>query len=145
MSGKYDDMIDLPYPHPSRHAPMPLIKRAAQFAPFSALAGYDDVIVETARWTDDKVELDESNVGMLNEKMMVLQSLLNLQPEITLLYFQPDGRKEGGAYVSLTGIVKKIDYLGQALILEDGTREGKRIPMDQIREMEGDIFASIDN
>ncbi|MGX8716169.1 MAG: hypothetical protein ACSW8A_10505, partial [Lachnospiraceae bacterium] len=67
-SNNYDDIIDLSYPHPSRHAPMPLEKRAAQFAPFSALSGYEDVIEETARWTDDKAELDQSSVSLLNEK-----------------------------------------------------------------------------
>ncbi|MBQ4045962.1 MAG: hypothetical protein II627_05885, partial [Lachnospiraceae bacterium] len=132
-NNNYDDIIDLPYPHPSRHAPMPLNKRAAQFAPFSALSGYEDVIEETARWTDDKVELDQSSVNILNEKMMVLQSLMGQRPEITLIYFQPDARKDGGAYVSVTGIVKKIDYISRTLILEDGSR----VPMEEVRELEG--------
>ena len=139
-SNNYDDIIDLSYPHPSRHAPMPLEKRAAQFAPFSALSGYEDVIEETARWTDDKAELDQSSVSLLNEKMMVLQSLMEQRPEITLIYFQPDARKEGGAYVSVTGILKKIDYISRTLILEDGTS----VPMEEVRELEGHIFSALE-
>ena len=102
MSGQYDDIIHLSYPVPSKRQRMSMIDRAAQFSPFAALVGYDDAIEETARLTDQRIELDENEKYMLDLKQNHLQYLLPQMPQITVTYFSPDDRKEGGEYVSVT-------------------------------------------
>ena len=117
----YDDIIDLPRPK-SAHEPMPMSDRAAQFSPFAALTGYEDAIDETARLTDARVELGESAVEELERKLAVLAARISERPEITVTYFVPDGRKEGGAYMTRTGALKRIDELERALVFADGAR-----------------------
>jgi hypothetical protein len=102
--------------------------RAAQFAPFAALSGFEGEIVETARMTDTEVELTEWAAEQVDAGLRKLQRELNRQPEVTLTYFDPDGRKSGGAYRSITARVRKILELERMLLLEDDTR----IPMDRI-------------
>ena len=105
---KYDEIMDLPH-HVSKTRPqMPMSYRAAQFAPFAALTGYDDAVKETGRLTDDKIELEESSLNELNAKIQLLRENLADGPEITFTYFKPDERKAGGAYLSTTGTVKKL-------------------------------------
>lgn len=118
---KYDDIINLPRPVSRRHAPMSLIDRAAQFSPFAALTGYDAAIRETARLTDERIELDESSKAELNEKLQLILESVDSQPCVTVTYFQSDERKTGGAYVSVTGRVKKINAYGQTVTMTDGT------------------------
>lgn len=118
---KYDDIIDLPRPK-SAHEPMPMGDRAAQFSPFAALTGYDDAIDETARLTDARVELGESAVEELERKLTDLAAHISERPEISVTYFVPDARKEGGAYVTRTGTLKRIDELGRELVFADGAR-----------------------
>ena len=117
----YDDIIDLPRPK-SAHEPMPMSDRAAQFSPFAALTGYEDAIDETARLTDARVELGESAVEELERKLIDLAARISERPEISVTYFVPDGRKEGGAYVTRTGKLKRIDELGRELVFADGAR-----------------------
>lgn len=118
--GQYEDIIHLNRPT-SRRAPMTRHDRAVQFSPFAALTGYEAVIEETGRLTDQCTELDESRKAELNEKLRMILENLEQHPEVTLTYFQADGRKSGGAYLCITGRVKKLDlYLGQ-LLLEDDT------------------------
>ena len=113
ISHEYDDIINLPH-HVSADRPhMPMIDRAAQFAPFAALTGYDAAIVETARLTDTKRELSEEQKEMISKQLLELQSRLKTDPMVTVTYFVPDSRKAGGAYRSIAGAAKKIDeYLG---------------------------------
>ena len=122
MSGQYDDIIHLSYPVPSKRQRMSMIDRAAQFSPFAALVGYDDAIEETARLTDQRIELDENEKYMLDLKQNHLQYLLPQMPLITVTYFSPDDRKEGGEYVTVTGRLKSILHHKDMMILSDGSR-----------------------
>lgn len=119
---RYNDIINLPH-HVSKHSPrMSIQNRAAQFSPFAALTGYDDAIDETARLTDERKDLDESERARLDEKLRSILNQTDSEQEITFTYFQQDEKKSGGEYVSISGIVKKIDYYQRAVILRDGTR-----------------------
>ena len=140
MSGKYDDIIDLPHPEPQTHPRMPMRDRAAQFAPYAALTGYDAVIRETGRLTDARIEPDEEALTALNMKFRLLMDALGDAPEITLLVFRPDARKAGGAYLSVTGRVRKVDEYARLMTLQDGTK----IPMDDILDMTGALFSPLE-
>lgn len=122
MTGKYDDIIDLPHHVSATHPHMPMIDRAAQFQPFRALTGYEDAVHETARLTDEKPELTEEEKSLLDMKLQELADILSDSPKITLTYFQPDKKKSGGAYVTVTGQLKKIDDFEGVLILMGGER-----------------------
>ena len=132
ISHEYDDIIYLPH-HVSADRPhMPLADRAAQFAPFAALTGYEAAIRETARLTDEKRELSEEQKAMISEGLRQLQARLKTAPGVTVVYFEPDSRKDGGAYRTLTGEARKVDdYLG---VLE--MSDGVRIPFDDILSLE---------
>ena len=116
----YNDIIHLSRPISTKHPPMPLEKRAAQFSPFAALSGYDELARETSRLTSKRIHLDDDAIEALNLK---LQQLLRLTPHppVTVEYFQPDPRKEGGAYLTARGTIKKIDTIFHKLILTDNT------------------------
>ena len=118
----YEDIIDLPHYRSKKHAPMPIIDRAAQFSPFAALTGHDAAIKETERLTHRRIELDEYEIAVLDETLQTIREQLNKHPEITVTYFQPDEKKEGGEYVTVTGRVKKVDEYTKSMIVEDGTR-----------------------
>lgn len=118
---KYDDIIDLPHHISDHRARMPVVDRAAQFSPFAALTGYDDVICETARLTDFRIDLDEAEMLQLNEKLQKIRESLEDNPQITVTWFRADDRKSGGAYVSFTGRVKKLDRYEQTIVFTDGT------------------------
>ena len=120
--GKYDDIINLPHHVSATRPHMPIIDRAAQFMPFRALSGYEDAVQETARLTDEKIELTEDEKALLDARLQRLADEIGSQPKVTLTYFQPDKKKTGGAYVCVTGQLKKIDDLEGALILLDGKR-----------------------
>ena len=103
---KYDDIIDHPH-HVSRsHPRMPLSDRAFQFAPFAALSGYADTIRETQRLTERKIKLNEGTIEMLNRRYRRLMDTLDSRPTVSITYFRPDERKEGGAYLTVTGVVR---------------------------------------
>ena len=138
--GPYDDIIHLPHHVSTTHPRMSLHDRAAQFAPFAALTGHDAAVRETARLTDDAVELDESRKIVLNQKLQDLAAMLATQPEITVTYFLPDTKKGGGSYPTVTGHLKKIDPYRHTLLLTDQTE----IPIDQICQLESDLFRIID-
>ena len=131
---KYDDIIDLPHPVSPTRAGMPMIDRAAQFAPFAALTGYDAVIEETGRLTDSAAELTESSKQVLDARLGELAAQCHKKPQIRVTCFVPDSRKSGGSYVVRTGNLKRIDEYEQALIFTDGTR----IPLHAIYGLEGD-------
>ncbi|MBR5284455.1 MAG: hypothetical protein IKU27_05355 [Clostridia bacterium] len=128
----YDDIIDLPRPVSRTHKPMSMHNRAAQFSPFSALTGYEAVIEETGRLTEPEVELDEQHKADLNDRLQMILHLLSSRPPITVTWFCPDERKSGGAYLTHTGILHKIDPYTHQLRFEDGTR----ISIDTITEIE---------
>ena len=131
MNNRYDEIMELPH-HVSKTRPqMPMSDRAAQFAPFAALTGYDSAIKETGRLTDERVELDEEALTALDRKYQLLIEALDDAPEVTIIYFRPDERKAGGQYVSATGTVKKVDTFGRRILLQDGTR----IPLDSVYDL----------
>lgn len=134
----YDDIINLPHHVSTRHPKMSMWNRAAQFAPFAALTGHDEAIQETARLTDSQI-LDESSTNVLNRKMAFIRTKIAEQPHITITYFLPDTHKEGGAYQTASGNLKKIDDYNQTIILSDGTT----IPISAIFELEGEFFSFI--
>lgn len=140
MSSAYDDLLNLPHHTSAVQPAMPMQNRAAQFAPFAALVGYDALIRETARLTDQKVELDESVKAELNEKLRLLLELLPQRPEVTITYFQPDSRKAGGAYRTTNGIVRKFLLNENLLVMMDGSQ----IPVDAIAALDGSCFSSLD-
>ena len=110
---------------------MSRLNRAAQFAPFAALTGYDDAIEEAARLTDGKIELSEAEQASLDLKLNLLKSRLPLKPRVTITYFRPDERKQGGVYVAISGTVTKIREHEGKLIMDDGLR----IAFDDILEI----------
>lgn len=114
---EYGDIIDFPRPR-SAHEPMPMSDRAAQFSPFAALTGYDAAIDETARLTDERIELSHDEREELDYKQQYISTLDD--PTVTVTYFVPDARKAGGAYVTHTGVLKRIDEAEHALVFEDG-------------------------
>lgn len=117
---RYDDIINLPHHVSATHTPMPVADRAAQFSPFAALTGYEDAIDETARLTQDWIELDENEKERLNEKFQQIREQLHMHPQVIFTYFEPDQKKQGGAYLTVEGRVKKIDEYRGTFILEDG-------------------------
>ena len=132
--------VNLP-PHISKRHPQPtMMDRAARFAPFAAITGYEEMVLEEARVTEEWVDLTESALERLNERLVILQEHLSAQPEITITYFEPDQRKSGGAYVTHTGIVKRIDLYEHLLIMMDG----KKIRIDSICELSGEIFSAFE-
>ena len=129
---KYDDIINLPHHVSTQHPQMSMINRAAQFAPFAALTGHDAAIRETARLTNEKPELDEYEKEVINSKIQILTEHLGENYTVTITYFMPDNRKNGGFYVCVDGVVKKMDKYEHTIILTDGTG----IPIDNILEIE---------
>lgn len=128
MSGRYDDIIDLPHPVSQRHPQMPLADRAAQFSPFAALTGLDAALQETARLTDQRITLDEYEQAELDKTLQALREAAPQHPAVEITYFQPDARKAGGQYVTSVGHVKRIAEYEQQLILTEGTS----IPLAEI-------------
>ena len=140
MNRKYNEIMGLSH-HVSKTRPqMPMSDRAAQFAPFAALTGYDAAIKETGRLTDERIELDVEALSALDMKYQLLMEALDEAPEVTITYFQPDERKVGGKYVSAVGAVKKIDDFERRITMRDGTR----IPMDDVLSIDGELFSSLE-
>ena len=117
---EYDDIINLPHHRSSVRQHMSVRDRAAQFSPFAALVGYGDAVSETARLTHERPQLDEDAKASLDEMLRFLQENPGGQ-QVSILYFKPDQKKTGGAHLSVTGIIKKIDFYGRIITLEDGT------------------------
>lgn len=137
---KYADIINLPHHVSKKHPRMSIDARAAQFAPFAALTGYEEAVKETARLTDEKIEIDEEMKIGLDRKIEIIKENIDNNPKVTFTYFIKDNKKQGGKYVSITGNVKKIDEYNEQIILTDGIR----ISIEEIIKMTGEIFKIID-
>lgn len=140
---RYDDMLLMPH-HTSRtHPPMTILNRAAQFAPFAALTGYDAAISETARQTTERVELDENSREILDDKLQIVLEHLNERhttlPEVEITYFRPDEKKDGGEYLTVTAQVKKIDFYDNAIV----TYDGSRIAIKDVIDLQGELLCKI--
>jgi len=132
---KYDDIINLNRPI-SKHKHQSIDSRAAQFAPFAALTGYDSAIKETARLTDEKIEVNDELREILNNKLNFLNNHIKEKNEITVFHFIKDDKKNGGKYVSKKGIIKRIDPVNETIKFEDNTI----ITMNDIIDIKGDLF-----
>ena len=132
----YDDIIHLPHHVSQNHPQMSLRDRAAQFAPFAALMGYEAAIGETARLTAERRELDAQEAEELNRRLTAFIARLPERPEVTVEYFVPDDRKAGGAYVTVTGRVRHVSVPEKTLVMEDGMV----IALDDVVSIDGNIF-----
>ncbi len=132
MSGKYDDIIGLPHHEPATRPRMSMAERAAQFSPFAALTGFGAVIDETARLTDERIELGESAVEDLQLALRELSERTAEQIQVTATYFEPDALKGGGTYRTHTGTLRRIDEYARTLVFTDGAR----VPVDDLLEIE---------
>lgn len=135
----YEDIVDLP-PHISKRHPQPsMMDRAARFAPFAAITGYEEMVLEEARVTKERIDLDEGALSLLNEKLNMIQEFLDEEPEVTITYFEPDKKKSGGAYVSVTGTVRRIDEYEHIVLMNDS----KQIPIGEIYDIQSELFYSL--
>lgn len=133
QKGLYDDIMYLSHPVSLNHPQMSRRDRAAQFSPFAALTGHDAAIKETARITERRIELDEEEKAVLDEKLKIIQSRLSDHPQLRVTYFQADEHKSGGRYLTITGRLKKIESYERNMIMEDGLN----IPISDIYDVDG--------
>lgn len=124
MTGKYDDIIRLPHHVSHAHPPMPPLTRAAQFSPFAALTGYEAALAETARRTERRIDLSDDEKAELNLRLRLLADTVAQHPRVTFTIFVPDDKKTGGAYVTRTGRIRRIDEVEQRIVLMDGNMIG---------------------
>ena len=133
---KYDSIINLEHYKSKKHSPMSLYARSAQFAPFAALTGYEEAVIEIAREVGERIEIDDELKSILDGKIQILMEQIKKKPEVVFTYFIPDLIKYGGKYISITGIIKKLDSNKQIIILEDKTE----IKINDIIDISGEIF-----
>jgi len=136
----YRDIINLPH-HVSANRPqMPLRDRAAQFSPFAALTGYEDVIKESARLTDERLELSEEWQSRINERLQIILENVSERPEVKITFFVADKRKKGGAYETVSGCVKYVDECERTVVFADNSA----VSIDDIYDIDGEIFRDIE-
>lgn len=144
----YGDIINLPHHQAEDRNHMSLYDRAAQFAPFAALVGYDEMVKEEARLTDKELTLSEDERFVLDNKLDFISDLIENKehPEITVIYFEPDSFKKGGSYKKYSGVVKKIDSAEEQIVFyaENGILNGQTIPIMRVKEIHGDQVNFID-
>lgn len=133
---QYDDIINLPHHISKKHPQMSLYARSAQFAPFAALTGYEEAVKETARETNERIDIDDELKSILDGKLQIILEQIKNHPEISITYFIADTKKDGGEYVTVTGLVEKVDLYNQYIYLVDNTE----IPINEIIDISGDIF-----
>ena len=138
--GKFDDIINREYVKSPTRRQMTMVERAAQFGAFKAVVGHEDALHETARLTDEKMELDEYTKVELNEKLQVLANAEEPE-EVSVTYFIQDEKKSGGAYVTKTGIVTKVREYERDVVMDDRTE----IPIDDIIAIEGNQFNEMES
>ncbi len=139
MADNYEDIINLPHHTSKKRKPMSPMARAAQFAPFAALVGYESEVKEAARLTDERPTLGEYEISVLNERINAVAEHLSEMPEVTLTCFVPDEKKSGGRLVEITGAVKKLNRYKRIMVLADGTEIG----IDDIYKIEGDFGSAL--
>lgn len=139
MSGPYDDIIGLPHHISTKHPAMSRAKRAAQFMPFKALTGYDAAVIETARLTDSRIDLNEDAIAALDEKLRILADRAAEHPDITVTFFLPDEKKDGGAYISAAGVLKRINEYERIIVLMNGDR----IAIGDVLDIESGVFRDL--
>ena len=137
----YADIIGLPHHQSSKRKHMSLHDRAAQFAPFAALTGYDEMVSEEARLTEQEAGLGESDLDRLNRQFSLLAEALNAKqrPAVSVLVFRPDARKSGGRYETVTGRARRLDQAARKLILlsESSPPEEITLDLDRILDLSG--------
>ncbi len=133
---QYDDIINLPHHISKKHPQMSLYARSAQFAPFAALTGYEEAVKETARETNERIDIEDELKSILDGKLQIILEQIKNHPEISITYFIADSKKNGGEYVTVIGLVKKVDLYNQYIYLIDNTE----IPINEIIDISGDIF-----
>ena len=136
---KYSKIIDLPHHSSPARPRMPIRDRAAQFAPFAALTGYDSMVEETARLTDSEDASSEEHTALIDKKLRILSELESERPYVEIIYFIPDQRKSGGRYETVYGYLKLIDKIEGAIVLGDK----RRIRFDRIRDINSTAFNEI--
>lgn len=137
--GKYDDIINHPHHQSKTRKHMSQRDRAAQFAPFAALTGYDDSVREAARWTDEKIELGEVQTDAVNARLNFIAEHLDDKPYIVVTYFKPDEKKSGGAYLTAEGQVKKIDEYQHCIVFTDK----RTIQFENILDIQCEMFPDV--
>lgn len=135
----YDDIINLPHHTSKKYPRMSSAGRAAQFGAFRALAGHEEAVAETARYTENKPDLGESDIEVLNEKLKILNNRIGENINVIITYFVPDKRKKGGAYKKTEGVIRKIDLYKHTIVMMDKAE----VSIDMITEIESDIFSGI--
>lgn len=133
---EYDDIINKQHHKSKKHPPMSLYARSAQFAPFAALTGYEEAVKETARETTERIEIDDEMKSILDGKIQMLIEQMKKQPEVSITYFLYDLKKEGGTYITVSGIIKKIDTYNQYIYLVDNTI----IPINEVIDISSEVF-----
>ena len=129
---RYDDIMYLPHHQSTTRAQMSLHDRAAQFAPFAALTGHEAAIEETARLTEDEITLDDTALADINDRLYEISQHLSEQWKVSVTYFRPDAKKQGGAYLTDVGTIRKINEIEQFIIMDSGIC----IKMEQIIKIE---------
>ena len=135
-TNKYDDIINFPHHISKKHPQMSIEARSAQFAPFAALTGYEDLLKETSRITDEEVEINEDQKEILDMKIQILKEYIDTKPLVCAVYFIKDNLKSGGKYETLIENVIKINEYSQSIIFESG----KEIYLKNIVDLSGDFL-----
>ena len=129
---KYDDIINLAHHKSQKRKPMDSYMRAAQFAPFSALTGYEETIYETGRETDEKVILDENQKDEINYRLTYLLSCKDEDIMSRITYYVPDKTKNGGKYVTVCDVIAKYNDVNKSIL----TKRGMEISIDDVLSLE---------
>jgi len=135
----YEDIVNLPRHISKVHPQATMADRAARFSPFAAISGYEDMVKEAARVTEERIDITDATKELLNEKLNMIIEFLDEEPEVTITYFEPDKKKDGGAYISITGTVKRIDEYERIVLMSND----KKIRIDEIYAIESDLFYSL--
>ena len=141
MNNNYEDIKNLPHYEPKYHPRMSYYQRAAQFAPFAALTGYEELVREYSRLTDRKIELSEYERSILDEKLLLIQNNIKIRPEIIITYFIKDKKKNGGKYITITSNIKSVDLINRFIKLVSN----QKILIDDIYDLKSELFININN
>lgn len=131
---RYADILSLPHHVSPTRRRMSMAERAAQFSPFAALAGYGEAIQETGRVVERQAELSEDEKAVLDRTQQDILGMLEQggHPAVKIIYFQPDRKKNGGRYVTVYGVVKRVDEVQRHIVLSDD----RAVPFDALWEVE---------